>query len=224
MSEIGIDVLIIALLILANGVFAMSEMAVVAARKSRLQEWASKGNTKAKAALELVNTPNRLLLAVQIGITLVGILAGTFGTRTFAEPLSAIIASITAIEPYSRAIALALVVLGITYLVLVMGELVPKRLAMHYPDGIATVLAFPLCWYSRILSPLVYLLTISTDVICRLFGKAQAQEPSVTEEEIKTLVQQGTAAGVFEESEQDMVEAVLRLGDKTAHSLITPRT
>ena len=224
MSEIGMDVLIISLLILANGVFALSEMAVVTARKSRLQEWASKGNTKAKAALELVNTPNRLLLAVQIGITLVGILAGTFGTRTFAEPLSATIASITAIEPYSRPIALGLVVLGITYLVLVMGELVPKRLAMHYSDGIATVLAFPLRWFSRILSPLVYLLTISTDVVCRLFGKTQAQAPSVTEEEIKTLVQQGTAAGVFEESEQDMVEAVLRLGDKTAHSLITPRT
>jgi putative hemolysin len=224
MSEIAIDVLIIALLILANGVFTVSEVAVVTARKSRLQEWASKGNTKAKTALELVNTPNRLLLTAQIGITLVGILAGTFGTRAFAEPLSIILASIAAIEPYSQTIALSLVVLGLTYLLLVMGELVPKRLAMRYPDTIATVLALPLRWFSKILSPIVYLLTISTDGVCRLFGKAPAQEPSVTEEEIKTLVQQGTEAGVFEESEQDMVEAVLRLGDKTARSLITPRT
>jgi putative hemolysin len=224
MSEIGIDVLFIGLLILANGVFTMSEVAVVAARKSRLQEWASKGNRKAKTALELVNKPNRLLLTAQIGITLVGILAGTFGTRAFAEPLSTIIASITAIEPYGQAIALGLVVLGLTYLLLVVGELVPKRLAMRYPDTIAAVLALPLCWFSKMLSPLASLLTISTDVVCRLFGKTQAQEPAVTEEEIKTLVQQGTEAGVFEESEQDMVEAVLRLGDKTARSLITPRT
>jgi putative hemolysin len=224
MSEIGIDLLFIGLLILANGVFTMSEVAVVAARKSRLQEWASKGNRKAKTALELVNTPNRLLLTAQIGITLVGILAGTFGTRAFAEPLSTIIASITAIAPYSQAIALGLAVLGLTYLLLVVGELVPKRLAMRSPDTIAAVLALPLRWFSKMLSPLASLLTISTDVVCRLFGKTQAQEPAVTEEEIKTLVQQGTEAGVFEESEQDMVEAVLRLGDKTARSLITPRT
>lgn len=224
MSEIGIDMLMIALLILANGIFTMSEVAVVAARKSRLQEWASKGNTKAKTALELVKTPNRLLLTAQIGVALVGILAGTFGTRTFAEPLSTIIASITAIAPYSRAIALGLVVLGITCLLLVMGELVPKRLAMRDPDSVAAVVALPLRWFSKLLSPLAFLVTISTDMVCRLFGKAKAQEPAVTEEEIKTLVQQGTEAGVFEESEQDMVEAVLRLGDKTARSLMTPRT
>lgn len=224
MSKIGIDVLIIVLLILANGVFAMSEMAVVTARKSRLQDWASKGNTKAKTALELANTPNRFLLAIQIGITLVVVLAGAFGGRTLADPVAASIAFVPVFERYSEAFALALVVLGITYFSLVIGELIPKRLAARYPETVATVVAIPLRWFSKMLSPMVRLMSISTDAVCYLFGKPQAQEPSVTEEEIKTLVQQGTEAGVFEESEQDMVEAVLRLGDKTARSLITPRT
>jgi putative hemolysin len=224
MSEIAIDILIISLLILANGVFAMSEMAVVTARKSRLQDRASKGSTKAKTALELANAPNRFLLAVQIGITFVGILAGVFAATTLASQVAKVTGSISAIEPYARPIALGLVVLVVAYFLLVMGELLPKRLAMRYPETIATVVANPLRWFSTILSPLVHLMTISTDMVARLFGKADAQEPPITEEEIKTLVQQGTEAGVFEESEQDMVEAVLRLGDKTARSLMTPRT
>jgi putative hemolysin len=224
MSEIAIDVLLIALLILANGVFAMSETAIVTARKSRLQDWATKGNAKAKAALELANTPNRFLLAVQIGITLVVILAGAFAGRTLADRVAEYIAAVPVLEPYSQAIALALVVLGITYCSLVIGELVPKRFAARYPETVAVVVAIPLRWFSNISSPMVRLLSISTDAVCYLFGKHQAQAASVTEEEIKTLVQQGTEAGVFEESEQDMMEAVLRLGDKTARSLITPRT
>ena len=224
MSEIGMDILIILLLTLANGVFAMSEMAMVTARKSRLQEWASKGNLRARTALELAHTPNRFLLTVQISITLVGILAGAFAARTLAHHMAPLLTSIPSIEPYSQPIALGLVLLLITYFLFVMGDLVPKRLAMRYPETIATVAAIPLRWFSRILSPLVYLLTISTDMVSRLFGKAEAQESPVTEEEIKTLVQQGTEAGVFEESEQDMVEAVLHLGDKTARSLMTPRT
>jgi putative hemolysin len=224
MSEIAIDILIISLLILANGVFAMSEMAVVTARKSRLQDRASKGSTKAKTALELANAPNRFLLAVQISITFVGILAGVFAATTLASQVAKVTGSISAIEPYARPIALGLVVLVVAYFLLVMGELLPKRLAMRYPETIATVVANPLRWFSKILSPLVHLMSISTDMVARLFGKADAQEPPITEEEIKTLVQQGTEAGVFEESEQDMVEAVLRLGDKTARSLMTPRT
>ena len=224
MSEIGIDVLIIALLILANGVFAMSEMAVVTARKSRLQEWASRGNTRAKTALQLANTPSNSLLTIQIGITLIVILAGVLGGSMLADQVAVYIAFFPVFKPYSRAIALALVVLGITYFTLVIGQLVPKRLAAHYPETVATIVATPLRWLWRISSPLIRLLSISTDTVCYFFGKQQAQETSVTEEEIKTLVQQGTEAGVFEESEQEMMEAVLRLGDKTARSLITPRT
>ena len=172
MSEIAIDVLIIALLILANGVFAMSEMAVVTARKSRLQDWASRGNTKAKTALELANTPNRFLLAVQIGITLVVILAGALGGRTLADQVAVSIAFLPVFEPYSRVIALALVVLGIAYFSLVIGDLVPKRLAARYPETVATVIAVPLRWFSKLASPMVRLLSISTDAVCYLFGKA----------------------------------------------------
>lgn len=224
MSEVGIDILVILLLVLANAVFAMSEMAVVTARKSQLQDWGNKGNMRAKTALELANAPNRFLLAVQIGITLVGILAGAFAARTLAHQVAPLVASISPLKPYTEPIALVSVLLAITYFLLVMGELVPKRLAMRYPETIATVVAVPLGWFSRLSSPIGHLLSLSTDAICRLFGKADAQEPPVTEEEIRTLVQRGTEAGVFEESEQDMVEAVLRLGDKTARSLMTPRT
>ncbi|MGH7826092.1 MAG: hemolysin family protein [Candidatus Binatia bacterium] len=217
------EIVVIFSLILMNGVFAMSEMAVVTARKSRLEDWAKKGNGRAKTALELAHTPNRFLSAVQIGITLIGILAGAFAGRNLADRLAAYAALVPLLEPFSAEIGLALVVLAITYLSLVVGELVPKRLALRHPESIATLIAVPLNIFLRIVFPAVHLLSLSTDAVFRLFGKHSAQESPVTEEEIKTLVQQGTAAGVFEESEQDMVEAVLRLGDKTARSLMTPR-
>jgi putative hemolysin len=222
--EMVFEILIISLLIIANGVFAMSEMAVVTARKSRLQDWADKGQVAAKVALELARNPNYFLSAVQIGITLIGIFAGAFGGRTVADRLAGYLGAIEVIRPYSQGLALALVVLAITYFSLVLGELVPKRLALRDPERIATFLAVPLRIFSAIASPMVHLLTISTDAICRLFGQQPSEQPPVTEEEIKILVQQGTDAGVFEESEQDMVEAVLRLGDRTARALMTPRT
>jgi magnesium and cobalt exporter, CNNM family len=224
MADIGGEILIICLLIVANGVFAMSEMAVITARKSRLQDWVSKGNRRAKVALELALAPNRFLSAVQVGITLVGILAGAFAGRSVAQWLAAHIVGIPVIGAYHQQIGLGFVVLAITYFSLVIGELVPKRLALRHPEAIATFVARPLRLFTRLSSPMVHLLGLSTDVVCRLFGKPQGGEPPVTEEEIKTLVQQGTDAGVFEESEQDMVEAVFRLGDKTARSLMTPRT
>jgi putative hemolysin len=224
MSDIGGEIIIILLLIVANGVFALSEMAVITARKSRLQDWIKRGNRRAKVALELALAPNRFLSAVQIGITLVGILAGAFAGRSVAQWLGAYIVGLPVIGPYHQEIGLGLVVLIITYFSLVIGELVPKRLALRHPETIATYVAIPLRLFTKISSPMVHLLSISTDAVCRIFGRQQPNEPPVTEEEIKTLVQQGTDAGVFEESEQDMVEAVLRLGDKTARSLMTPRT
>ena len=176
MSEIGIDVLIIALLILANGVFAMSEMAVVTARKSRLQDWASRGNRRAKTALELANTPSHFLLAVQIGITLVVILAGALGGRTLADHVALYIAFFPVFKPYSQAIALGLVVLSITYFSLVIGQLVPKRLAARYPETVATVIAIPLRSLSKISSPMIRRLNISADAVGYLSGKQQAQD------------------------------------------------
>jgi putative hemolysin len=224
MSDIGGEILIIFLLIAANGVFAMSEMAIVTARKSRLQDWMKRGNRGAKVALDLATAPNQFLSAVQVGITLVGILAGVFAGRSAAQWLANHIVGTPIVGPYHQEIGLALVVLAVTYFSLVLGELVPKRLALRHPESIASYISYPLRWFTKMSAPMVYLLGVSTEAVCRLFGGQRGSEPPVTEEEIKILVQQGTEAGVFEESEQDMFEAVLRLGDKTARSLMTPRT
>jgi len=222
--SVGAEVLIIALLIVANGIFAMSEMAVITSRKSRLEDWVKKGHSRAKVALELADSPNRFLSSVQIGITLVGILAGAFAGRSVAGWMADLLAPLPGVGAYNHEIGLGLVVLAITYFSLVIGELVPKRLAMRHPEAIASWLAVPLRLFSRICAPMVHLLSFSTDLVCRLFGKAQVAEPPVTEEEIKTLVQQGTEAGIFEEEAEELVGAVLRLGDKNARSLMTPRT
>jgi putative hemolysin len=224
MSNVVFEIVVIILLIVANGLFAMSELAIVAARKSRLQDWAENGNTRAKSALELAENPNQFFSTVQIGITLVGILAGAFGGRTLASELSAFLSEIPAIQPYSTTIALGTVVICITYLSVVLGELVPKRIALSHAERIATLMAGPMRLLSAISSPVVRLLTASTDAIFRLLGSPPSQEPPVTEEEIRRLIEQGTAAGVFEESEQDMIEAVIELGDKSARALMTPRT
>jgi putative hemolysin len=222
--SIGTEIFIIALLIFGNGIFAMSEMAVITARKSRLQDWARRGSSRAQVALELAQTPNRFLSAVQIGITLIGILAGVFAGRGAAAWMAEYLRALPFVDPYHEQIGLGLVVLIITFFSLVIGELVPKRLAMRHPETIATWVALPLRWFTRASAPMVHLLSASTEIICRLFGSAHSAQPPVTEEEITTLVQQGTEAGVFEEKAEDMVEAVLRLGDKTARSLMTPRT
>src|SRR5918992_3913096 len=224
MTNIAFEIIVIALLIIANGLFAMSELALVAARKSRLQDWAEKGNPRAKSALELAENPNQFFSTVQIGITLVGILAGAFGGRTLASELSTYVARVPAMQPYSQPIALGIVVIGITYLSVVVGELVPKRIALSHAESIATSMAGPMRLLSAISSPVVRLLTASTDALFRLLGSRTPQEPPVTEEEIRRLIQQGTAAGVFETSEQDMIEAVIELGDKSARALMTPRT
>ena len=222
--SIGFEIIVIALLILGNGVFAMAEMAVITARKSRLQDWVNKGNSRAGAALELAQAPNQLLSSVQIGITLIGILTGTFAGRGASEWMAEYVRVVPFIGPYHEEIGLSLVILIVTYFTLVIGELVPKRLAMRHPEAIATWVAVPLGLFARLSAPMVYLLSVSTDLVCRLFGRAQSQEPPVTEEEIKNLVQQGAKAGIFQEEAEDMVQAVLHLGDKTARSLMTPRT
>lgn len=224
MTNIAFEIIVIALLIIVNGLFAMSELALVAARKSRLQNWAEKGSARARSALELAENPNQFFSTVQIGITLVGILAGAFGGRTLASELASYLAGIPAVQPYSNTIALGIVVVCITYLSVVVGELVPKRLALSHAERIATFMAGPMRVLSTISSPIVRLLTASTDAIFKLVGSRAPQESPVTEEEIRTLIQQGTAAGVFEATEQDMIEAVIELGDKSARALMTPRT
>jgi magnesium and cobalt exporter, CNNM family len=219
-----LEILFILLLIIANGILAMSEMAVVSARKARLEERANRGDARARAALDLANAPEEFLSSVQIGITLVGILAGAFGGATIADALAAELDRVPALAAYSHAIAVGVVVVCITFLSLVIGELVPKRLALSNPERIAAAVAVPMRWLSQVTSPVVHLLTSSTDLSLRLLGVRPSTEPPVTEEEIQVLFEQGTRAGVFEEAEQDMVEGVLRLGDRQISTMMTPRT
>lgn len=224
MSSTTFEIFIILLLILFNGIFAMSEIAVVSSRKTRLQQLANQGDLKARAALDLANSPNRFLSTVQIGITLVGILAGAFGGATLSRTLSKQISQIPFLEPYSGAIGLFTVVLAITYLSLVVGELVPKRLALNAPEKIAANIAMPMKLLAVLAAPVVHLLSSSTELGLKLFGVGPSStEPLVTEDEIKVLLEQGREAGMFEAAEQDMVERVFRLDDQPISALMTPR-
>src|SRR4030042_5807705 len=217
------EILIIFLLILCNGLFAMSEMAVVSSRKTRLQQWAREGNSRAQTALDLAENPNRFLSTIQVGITLIGILAGAFGGTTVARSLEVYVKGIPFLKGYSHAVALGSVVLGLTYLSIVIGELVPKRLALNNPERIASVVAAPLRWVSAVTHPLVQVLTLSSEWIMKLFGYQPSREPSITEEEIKILIEQGTRDGVFAETEKDIVKSVFRLTDTEVGVLMTPR-
>ncbi|MFL5807635.1 MAG: hemolysin family protein [Roseiflexaceae bacterium] len=218
------ELLIILLLIVLNGVFAMAEMAVVSARKVRLQQWAEAGDAKARVALELAEEPTSLLSTVQIGITLIGILAGAFGGATVAHMLATQLNAVPLLAPYSEAIGFGIVVLITTYLSLVVGELLPKRLALNNPERIAVAVARPMRFLSKLASPAVWLLTFSTDALLRLLRVRPSTEPPVTEEEIKVLLEQGAEAGVFAEAEQEMIERVFRLGDLRVGMVMTPRT
>ena len=224
MPSVSFEVLVVFLLIVINGIFAMSEIAVVSARKTRLQQWAEEGNARARAALELANNPNQFLSTIQIGITLIGILAGAFGGATIARELAIILTNIPWLGPYSHPLSLGLVVLIITYVSLVVGELVPKRLALNNPEGVATAIATPMQLLSQITYPAVHLLGLSTELLLRTLGVKPSTEPPVTEEEIRALIEQGTQAGTFEEAEQEMVERVFRLGDRRVSAVMTPRT
>jgi putative hemolysin len=222
-SSVGIEFLIVLLLIVINGVFAMAEIAVVSARKSRLQQRAEGGDEKARRALELAEHPNRFLSTVQIGITLVGILAGAYGGATLARQLDDYLEHFAPIARYSEEISLTAVVAAITYLSLVVGELVPKRIGLNHPERIASLVAGPMHMLSMVASPLVKLLSASTEGLLRLLGIRKAEEPPVTEEEIAALLEAGAEAGVFEEEEHELVERVFWLGDQRAESLMTPR-
>lgn len=217
------EVILILLLILANGLLSMSEIAIISARKARLQQRANEGDEKARAALALATDPGDFLSTVQIGITLVGILTGVFGGATIATTVSGWLNAIPPLSPYSRAISVALVVVVITYLTLVLGELVPKRLALNRPEGIAAAVAGPMRLFSTLTSPLVRLLSFSTNLVLRSFGIKPTTDPPITEEEIQLLLEQGTRAGVFEAAEQEMVAGVFRLGDRRIGSLMIPR-
>jgi len=222
--NISLELIIVLLLILANGFLSMSEIALVSARKVRLQQRAEDGARGAKTALALANQPNRFLSTVQIGITLVGVLTGAFGGATIAEELAKPLERIPAIASYAETIAFAFVVLLITYFTLVLGELIPKRIGLNEPERVAEVVAGTMRVLSVITGPIVSLLSASTDFGFRLLGIRPSSEPPVTEDEIKVLMEQGTQVGVFEEAEMDMVGSVFRLGGRRVDAMMTPRT
>jgi len=219
-----LEVVIIFLLILVNGFFSMSEIALVSARKVRLEQRAEEGDRGAKDALKLTESTNRFLSAVQIGITLIGVLTGALGGATLADRISASLAGIPWLAPYAYAVSLALVVLLTTYFSLVLGELIPKRLGMNDPERIASSVAGVMRFFSWIVAPIIKLLSWSTDLGLRILGVRRPNEPPITQDEIKVLIEQGTQVGVFNETEQDMVEGVFRLNDRLVDALMTPRT
>ena len=217
------ELLIILLLVIINGFFAMTEIAVVSARKSKLKQMADKGDKNAKRALELADNPNRFLSTVQIGITFVGIFAGAFGGETVARSLSRFLFQIPVVGNYSDTIALLLVVSFITYISLVIGELVPKRIALGNPEKIASFMAKYMQSLSLISSPLIQLLSISTDWLLKLFRIKPSIETQITEEEIKMFITEGARVGVFNLVEKDIMERTFRLSDMKANMLMTSR-
>lgn len=224
MTGIVFEILLILVLIIGNGVFAMSEIAIVSARKARLQQQINQGNSGARTALKLANSPSRFLATVQIGITLVGILAGAFGGATISKKLAEALRLIPILAPHSDALAFVIVVVCITYLSLVIGELVPKEVALTNPESIACKVAQPMQMLSKVTAPIVQVLSFSTQAIVRFLGVRASDEPSITEDEIRLLIRQGTEIGTFKQAEQEIVERVFHLDDLPVSAIMTPRS
>lgn len=223
MTVVTYEIIAILLLILLNGFFAMVEMAIVSSSRIRLQTRSDAGDRKARAALHLSESPEKMFSTVQIGITLVGILTGAFGGATIAEKLEVHFSAIPLLAPYSGAISLGLVVVSITFLTLILGELVPKRLALSYPETIATFSAPAMSALMRLSMPIVKCLSFSTTMIIRILGFKPSATPSVTEEEIRGMIGEGARTGVLEHVEKDMLERIIRLGDRQVRTIMTHR-
>ena len=223
MLGVGTEVVVVLLLLVANGVFAMSEISIVAARKVRLQQRADDGDRRAAAALALARSPSQFLSTVQIGISLVGVLAGAYSGATIAEPLGDAFLQVPLVAPYARGLSLGLVVAVITYLSLIIGELVPKRIGLNHPETIASWVARPMLLLARIGSPLVALLTGSTNLVLRIFGIRGHAEAHLTEDEIRAVISQGAESGALEENEESLVQRVFRVGDQRVGAIMTPR-
>ena len=217
------ELLILFLLILLNGFFSMAEIALVSSRKARLEGQAGKGDVKAKKALSLAQHPDRFLSTVQIGITTIGILTGIYSGEKIIDDVASYLTTIPALSTYSNGIATAIVVIIITFFSLVFGELLPKRLGLASPESIAKTVASPMMFMSRLAHPFVWLLTRTTSFILRVF-RISSDESLVTEEEIKAIISEGTEHGAIEETEQEIIERVMHLGDRNLTSLMTHRS
>jgi putative hemolysin len=217
------ELLILVLLFVLNGLLAMSEIAIVSSRKTRLQQAVQEGKAAAGLALQQADNPSHFLSTIQVGITTIGIFSGAYGEAALSSQLAAQLARIPELAPYSTGLALAVVVLGITYGSLIIGELVPKRLALLRPEPIAMLMARPMRMLALIAFPLVKILSLSTDLILKLLRVGTGPRNSVTEKEIRMMIEEGTEAGVFLRSEQVMLSNVLRLDDLRVGAIMTPR-
>lgn len=206
-----------------NGVFSMSEIALISARKNRLETSAKKGNTSAKTALDLANSPNKFLSTVQIGITLIGILTGIYSGDKITSDVKLFLDGYDFLVPYSANLSVGIVVVVLTFFSLVLGELVPKRIGLNYPEAIAKMVAVPMKVISIVTAPFIWLLTISTESLLKLFRIRPTADGKVTEEEIKAIIKEGTEVGEVQEIEQDIVERVFHIGDRKVNSLMTHR-
>lgn len=218
-----IEVLVVLLLIAVNGVLAMSELAVVSSRKVRLEQMAREGSAGAGQALALIDDPSRFLATVQIGITLVGVVAGAFSGATLGLRLGDWLATFSMLPVHGHMAGIVIVVVAITYLSLVAGELVPKRIALLNPERVATAISPPMRLLSLAAAPAVWVLKVSTDGVLKLLGLNGTRQSTVTEDEVKSLIAEGTRAGVFVPQEREMIEGVLRLADRTVRAIMTPR-
>ena len=223
MSIVAFEILIVFVLFAANGLFAMSEMAVVSSRKSRLKQMAAEGHVGAASALRLADAPNRFLPTVQVGITLVGLLAGAFSGATLAEKLAEALRSRPAFAPYAEAMSFGIVVVALTFLSVIIGELAPKRIALAAPEKIACLLAGPVDRLSRIAQPLIHVLSGATDLLLRLLRFKPAQTEAVSEDEVRNLLREGTESGVFHKDEPRMVDSVLSFDRLPIRDIMTPR-
>jgi putative hemolysin len=201
----------------------MSEIALISARKNRLETAAKKGNTNAKVALDLANSPNKFLSTVQIGITLIGILTGIYSGDKITDDVKLFFDGFVSLQPYSQSIAVGVVVVVLTFFSLVLGELIPKRIGLNYPEAIAKSVAVPMKMVSVVTAPFIWLLTVSTEFVLDVFKIKPTADGKVTEEEIKAIIKEGTEGGEVQEIEQDIVERVFHIGDRKVNSLMTHR-
>ncbi|MBL7751030.1 MAG: HlyC/CorC family transporter [Chitinophagaceae bacterium] len=218
------EIFILAGLILLNGLFTMSEIALVSVRKGRLESQADKGDLKAKKALELAENPELFLSAAQIGITLIAILTGVYSGEKFSGDLEPYVAQVEVLAPYAETIATTLIVILVTFLSIVFGELIPKRIGLLRAEMISRMVAGPVTFFAKLTYPIVWLLNSVSNIFFRLFNIKRLKEDAVTEEEIKTMITEGTEAGTIDEAEQEIIERVFHLGDRNITSLMTHRS
>ncbi|MGB9937138.1 MAG: hemolysin family protein [Methanobacterium sp.] len=223
-DSIYIEILIIIILVIVNGLFVLSETALVSSRKINLQIMVNEGNKNAEVALDLINSPNKFLSTIQIFITLIGILAGAFGGATIAGRFAVYLESLPVIGLYSATVSIVVVVLVITYLTLIIGELVPKRIAIDYSEKIAVKVAKPVRLISNIVTPIVYFLSSSMELVLRILRIKEPEAEEVAEEQIKLLIEEGTKTGEFEKAEEEIINRVFELDERRINTIMTPKT